>query len=127
MMGETMEGVKYGILVIGVSNIKKMVDFYTKTLGFKLAAKYEDWAEIDSPGVYIGMYLKEKGEKNYGAGNTSISYGVKSINATMSGLKKKGVKFGKIEEEYDGEMLMSTFKDPEGNEISLVEKKKGFE
>jgi len=122
-----MEGVKWGIVVIGVKNMDKMVDFYTKTLGFKLASKDEDWTEIDSPDVYIGMYQKEKGEKNYGAGNSSISYGVRSIKDTMASLKKKGVKFGKVEEEYEGYMTITTFEDPEGNEISLVEKKKGCE
>jgi len=122
-----MEGVKWGIVVIGVSNMKKMVDFYTKTLGFKLASQDEDWSEIETPDVYIGMYQKEKGEKNYGAGNSSISYGVKSIKDTMSSLKEKGVRFGKVEEEYEGYMLITTFEDPEGNEISLVEKRKGCE
>jgi len=121
-----MEGVKWGIVVIGVSDLEKMVKFYTKTLGFTLATSDDDWAEIDTPGVYIGMYLKGADEKNYGAGNSSISYGVKDIKKTMADLKKKGVKLGKIEEEYDGLMLMTTFKDPEGNEISLVEKKPGF-
>lgn len=121
-----MEGTKWGILVMGVSNMGKMVKFYTKTLGFKLATNERDWSEIDSPGVYIGMFLKGKGDKTRGSGSMSISYGVKSIKDTMASLKEKGVKLGKIEEEYDGQMLMTTFEDPEGNEISLVEKKPGF-
>jgi predicted enzyme related to lactoylglutathione lyase len=126
LRGDAMEGVKWGIIVLGVSDMDKMVKFYTKTLGFKLVTQDKDWSEIDTPGVYIGMHLKEKGDKTRGSGNSSISYGVKSIKDTMASLKKKGVKLGKIEEEYEGYMLMTTFKDPEGNEISLVEKRPGF-
>jgi catechol 2,3-dioxygenase-like lactoylglutathione lyase family enzyme len=116
-----MEGVRWGIITIAVSDMDEMVDFYTKTLGFRLVTKDEDWAEIDTPGIYIGMHLKEKGTK-YGKGNPTLSFGVKSLKDNMSALGKKGVRFGKVEE--DEIMWITTFNDPEGNRLSLVEKKR---
>lgn len=115
-----MEKVKWGIMTIGVSNFKKMIDFYVKTLGFKLETYYKnDWAEIKAPDLYIGMYPKET--KSKGGGNVGVSFGVENLDKAMAALKKKGVKFYEVEEDED--MWLVTFDDPEGNEITLVEKK----
>jgi predicted enzyme related to lactoylglutathione lyase len=118
--GDLMKGVKWGIMTIGVSNFKKMIDFYTKTLGFKLETYYkDDWAEIKANDLYIGFYPKE--EEPEAAGNVGVSFGVASLDKEMADLKKKGVKFYKVEDDED--MRLVTFEDPEGNELTLVEKK----
>ncbi len=107
-----------GKVAVAVSDMKKSIQFYTKTLGFKLAEDYGDWAEIKGPGITLGLYPSEPCKKG---GNLSVGFEVKDLDKATSALGKKGVKFDFFEEDY---MRFAYFSDPDGTELYLAQKKK---
>ena len=51
-------------VTVMVSNMDNAIKFYSETLGFKLKARYGDhWADIEGPGIAIGLHPASKDVK----------------------------------------------------------------
>jgi len=111
-----------------VSNMDRSVDFYTKTLGLKLTARYGDhWAGIDiGKGAAIGLHPAEspKSPKPGTSGSIQIGLSVdQPLDQVVADLQTKGVTFrGPIVD--DGQVRIAFFGDPDGNDLYLCEVKK---
>jgi len=111
-----------------VSSMDRAVEFYTKTLGLKLAARYGDhWAGIDiGNGVAIGLHPAESPQSPKPGTSGSIQIGLtvdQPLDAVVSDLTKNGVKFrGPVFD--DGQLRIAFFGDPDGNDLYLCEVKK---
>ena len=113
-----------GNVTVMISNMKRSLAFYTKTLGMKLRYKaHNEWAEVKAPGLVIGLH------RTYGPGSRpgkserlSIGFTVKFLEKAMTSLKKKGVKFSPhIMDE--GPVRLAFFTDPDGTPLYLCEVK----
>lgn len=111
-----------------VSNMDRAVDFYTKTLGLPLAARYGDhFASIDmGKGIAIGLHPagNPKSPKPGMSGSIQIGLTVdRPLDQVVADLKGKGVSFrGPIVD--DGQVRLAFFGDPDGNDLYLCEVKK---
>jgi len=107
-----------------VSNIKKSIKFYNKTLGLKIYGKPgESWAEFEAGKdiLVIGNWGFEK--KKVGGGAT-VGLAVEDVKKAIKELKAKKVKI--IDEPYEtGVCFGSTIADPDGNRIYLHQRKDG--
>ena len=104
-----------------VTDMKGAIRFYVEVLGLELEANYGDqYAQVASPGVMIGLHPTTKGDLKPGAsGNVSVGFGVESLAAAMADLKAKGVTFSRVVE--DRPTKLAFFTDPDGNPLYISE------
>src|SRR5260221_14494115 len=111
-----------------VTNMDRAVDFYSKTLGLKLAGRWGDhYASIDiGRGAAIGLHPEESPKSPKPGTHGSIQIGLavdQPIEKVVTDLQGKGVTFrGPIID--DGAVRLAFFGDPDDNELYLCEVKK---
>ena len=106
-----------------VSDLKKGIEFYQKTLGLELTASGEGWTEfmVGNLALVLGSWGFDP-EK--GGGSNGVAFAVDDVPAAIADLRKKGVK-------VDGDPWKTpvcdgaTFFDPDGNKLSLHHRKDG--
>ena len=111
-----------GNVTVMVSNMKKALDFYTKTLGLKLKYRAgDDWSEVEAPGLTIGLHWAGKHGPQPGKSESlSIGFTVKKLETAMAALKKKGVRFSpRLVDE--GPVRLAFFSDPDGTPLYLCQ------
>lgn len=105
-----------------VSDLKKGIEFYTKTMGLKLLGEPgESWAEFEVRNVTfdIGSFNKDEVGKA-----SSIAFAVDDVKKAVEELKGKGVKI--IDETWETPVCFgATIADPDGNKIYLHQRKDG--
>jgi predicted enzyme related to lactoylglutathione lyase len=112
---------------IPAEDVQRAVKFYTEVLGLKQSEGSDDFAVFDAgKGTQILMYKKARSK----AEHTAITFTVDDLDATMQGLKAKGVTFNQYDMEevktnadgiFDaGEFRLAWLTDPEGNILGLV-------
>lgn len=109
-----------------VSDFKKALDFFTKTLGMKIQQHTPEygWAELtgqEAGGAILGIAQETPQEPIKAGSNSVMTFSVDDVVKTKNELAKKGVKFlGEIIE-IPGHVKMQLFSDPDGNLFQLVE------
>ena len=111
-----------GLCTVMVSDLKRAIEFYTKTLGLKLEFEVPDWAEVTAPGGFkIGLHPEGEHTAKPGThGAISISLGVDSVDEAMATLKDRGVKF-RGEPVVSPPVKLAFFGDPDGNDLVICE------
>ncbi len=113
-----------GNATVMVSDMDRAVDFYTRILGLKLAARVgSDWAEVETPGLTLGLHPAGDGPKPGTPGSISIGLVVEgSIETAMGTLEQRGVRFHGPVLDSDA-VKLAFFGDPDGNALYLCEVK----
>ena len=112
--------IKNSLVTVMVSDMDTAINFYTETLGLQLKNRYGDhWAEIEAPGITIGLHPKSKKDIKLGD-NLSIGFGVDDIKQTVAALEKKGITFNMID---DRQIWLALFIDPDGNSLYFAQSK----
>jgi catechol 2,3-dioxygenase-like lactoylglutathione lyase family enzyme len=124
---------------IMTNDLQKSVEFYTDVLGFSISAKIEmeevglsaifiekNDSKIELMGYRGAIPKRSEGIEIIMDGssiplNDHITFIVDDLEATVTELKEKGVEFGLEPIQLEGGMKLSSFKDPNGVMIELVE------
>lgn len=109
---------KMARVILYVTDFERAVRFYTETLGLKLAYPAGGgWAELALGGTSLCLHHGREGAMPT-KGVTSVGLWVDDFDAALARLKDKGVV---LSEPFDpcGGLRVSTFSDPDGNELSL--------
>lgn len=99
-----------------VTDMEKSVAFYRDVLGLRMTSR-DYVTRFDIDGVLFELVPNAAGNAVQGTGNARLSLGVKDIQEATRALQAKGVPTTPIKQESGG--LLSFFKDPDGNELSL--------
>ncbi len=115
-------------VTLSVSDLKKAVEFYEKTLGLNKKYEYSSYAGFQCGGVEIGLRPGRK-EKGRIEDAPSIEFLVDDVDAVYRELKGKGVNFVKEPHDEPWGGREAGFLDLDGNllEIMQVHWKKYFE
>lgn len=112
-----------GNVTVCVSNMDRAVQFYTETLGLKLAYRFGDhWASVEvGTGLTIGLHPASADMPAGRKGSMTIGLELSgSIHEAMSTLEAKGVRFhGPVNEGKSGSFV--SFEDPDGNQLYLAQ------
>jgi predicted enzyme related to lactoylglutathione lyase len=105
-------------------DIKRSVAFYSK-LGLKPSMRMAFYAEFKVPGgTVIGLHSMKEKIAGVPRGKVARGWGimlrVKGIERIAAGLKRKGVRCGPVRKAPGGASF-SSFNDPDGNRITLIE------
>ena len=121
------------------NDLQQSLEFYTDVLGFSILTKIEmddvgfsaifiekNGSKIELMGYRGAIPKRSEGIKiKMGGGsipiNDHITFSVDDLEATVTELKEKGVEFGLETIQLEGGMKLSSFKDPNGVMIELVE------
>lgn len=111
-----------------VKDMKRSIDFYSKTLGMKINFSDDYWASLNAWGMNIGLHWTEGGEipktprdshgQHCGATLTLIS---NDISKDKSNLEDAGAAILGESDAPWGYMLV--FEDPDGNVLKLMNPK----
>ena len=108
-------------LTIMVSDFDRAVRFYTETLGLTLKFRAgNDWAEIEAPGVAIGLHPSGGHSATGGAGGMSLGLMVTDIESAITTLQAKGVDFPRGWQP-SGNLRLAPFADPDGTPLYLFQ------
>ena len=113
-------------MFLNVSDFKRSVNFYKKTLGLKQTSEYKGmWAEFDTGNltIAIGVYGKGPSAKNR-KNSTALALAVSDVDKAVKELKRKGVNVVQPLQEH-GVCFMAMVSDPDGNELILHKRKDG--
>ncbi|HLF63181.1 MAG TPA: VOC family protein [Saprospiraceae bacterium] len=106
-------------VTIMVQSMDDAVKFYCDVLGFNLKNRYGDhWADVEAPGMAIGLHPANKDVKT--GNNLSLGLRVNDLKKSVSVFQQKGLQFVVKD---DGQVLLASFTDPDGNSLYLVESK----
>lgn len=107
---------------IQVKDRKASAKWYQDVLGFKLLYDVEEigWCELATSVERVNVGLSEV-ESPQVKGGTTLTFGVKDVNAARKQLESKDVKFDGSTRVYDGMVKLATFYDPDGNTLMLYE------
>ncbi|MDO8591282.1 MAG: VOC family protein [bacterium] len=111
---------------LNVSDFKRSVNFYQKTLGLKKTSEYKGmWAEFDAGNVTlaIGMYGKGPSPKNR-ENSVAVALAVNDVGKAVAELKKKKAKIVQPVGKH-GICFMAMICDPDGNELILHKRNDG--
>lgn len=113
-----------GHVVVYVSDMSRSVEFYTTSLGLKLAARYGDhYAQVDAgKGLTLGLHPAGPGSPQPGTrGAVLVTFGATdAIEKEVDALKARGVRFdGPVK--VDDPVKVAYFADPDGNALCLCE------
>lgn len=107
---------------IQVKDRKASAKWYQDVLGFKLLYDVEEigWCELATSVERVNVGLSEV-ESPQVKGGTTLTFGVKDVNAARKQLESKDVRFDGSTRVYDGMVKLATFYDPDGNTLMLYE------
>lgn len=107
---------------IQVKDRKASAKWYQDVLGFKLLYDVEEigWCELATSVERVNVGLSEV-ESPQVKGGTTLTFGVKDIEAARKQLESKDVRFDGATRVYEGMVKLATFYDPDGNTLMLFE------
>ena len=112
-----LKDARLNAVFLWVRDFKGMRDFYHRTLGLPIAYENPHFAELRAEGCSIALH--EEQEPHNRSDNWHLEFLVDDIEAVASALSSLGVKVDPIRTESFGRI--TTFRDPEDNEIGLEE------
>jgi catechol 2,3-dioxygenase-like lactoylglutathione lyase family enzyme len=118
--------IKKAQATVYVTDIDSALKFYSGVLGMHVRSHWgRDFAELETPGITIGLHPSTNGPRPGTKGAISIGLEVDDLDSEIARLKEKGVAFqGNILE--DGPVRLAFFGDPDGNSLYLTQVKRGM-
>lgn len=112
-----VEKIKYMILA---QDMKRAINFYTKTMGLKVAFETEMWTELTFGDSIVALHGGGSGKPN----RTGLSFQVSDIQKACDVAKAAGATLLKGPENREGEpIILADLRDPDGNEIMFSQYK----
>jgi predicted enzyme related to lactoylglutathione lyase len=108
------------IIVIGVTDLSKSLDFYHGTLGLEVTRQLNDIAEVSASSITLllsetlGRAIKPE------TGSMEIVFPVESVSASYRLLSERGCKFIKEPAEFMPGSWAANFKDPDGHLLTVI-------
>ncbi|HLE45859.1 MAG TPA: VOC family protein [Thermoplasmata archaeon] len=106
-----------GEVFLWVRDFGRMKAFYHEALGLPIKYENPHFAELNAGRLSIALH--EERETHTAGNNWFMEFLVGNIDAVVAELRKRGVSVGPVRDEDFGRV--TSFRDPEGNEIGLEE------
>lgn len=105
-----------------VRNRKASIKWYQDVLGFKLLYEVDEmsWCELATCVERVNVGLSEV-ENPTVKGGTTLTFGVKDLDAARAQLEARDVRFDGPNRVYEGMVKLATFYDPDGNTLMLYQ------
>ena len=109
-------------VTIMVADMERSIHFYTDALGLPLGFRAgNEWAQIEAPGLTIGLHPVREPAAAPPDGRISIGFGVQDLAATIASLRQNGVAIADLGDVEPGRDRLVHFADPDGTPLYLIE------
>jgi len=119
-----MPNLKMSYVMLGVSDLKKSVPFYTDVLGLKVTGQVEGEFVFFDAGQSAQLALRQLRSRKANPGETEFVFSVEDIKETYKELKQKGVVFSQEPRAVTGDgardLYATDFRDPDGHILSIT-------
>jgi predicted enzyme related to lactoylglutathione lyase len=109
-------------IILFVKEFDASLEFYEKKLGLRRISgeePEEEFARFDVGGVVFALHGGYEGEVE--EGNIALHFAVVDIRSEVKRLKAKGVKFSRRMRKMPWGAYQTSFVDPDGNEIDMIQ------
>jgi predicted enzyme related to lactoylglutathione lyase len=107
---------KFDCVYYYVSDLDRAVRFYSEKLGLELESR-DHVARFKIDGVLFELAPTGDASRYSGHGNARLCFSVQDMRSAVDDLERKGVPVSPVHHVENG--LLSTFTDPDGNELAL--------
>jgi len=109
-----------GVIMLGVKDVKRSLEFYRDKLGLSVTSSFEGFAFLGTTGATL--VLSEPLARASGAataGATEVVFSVPDVRAAYESLRARGVEFSIGPRMVSGPMWAANFRDPDGHGLSV--------
>lgn len=114
---------KISIVMLGVRDLARSVDFYRDKLGLKVYFQSTEFAFMDAGGVTLALSLPLAqalgGSSAKLGGASEMVFAVDDVQGAYEALSAKGIKFLRAPHNVTGAQWAANFEDPDGHELSV--------
>jgi len=108
-----------GVVMLGVRELNRALNFYRDTLGLTLKAQFPGFAFFDGGNVTLVLSEPLARAKSPVAGATEIVFSVPDVGQAYEALVAKGVQFRGEPRNVAGSDWAANFDDPDGHTLSI--------
>jgi len=117
-MAEAFRLSKIGVVMLGVTDLKKSIEFYRDQLGLKLTGEFEGFGFFDA-GITLALSRGLAQATGKGAGATEVVFAVEHVREAVVALRGRGVEFFQEPRQISGPNWGASFRDPDGHVLSV--------
>jgi|SRR5579863_5920685 len=110
---------KIGMVMLGVADSEKAVEFYRDRLGLKLTAQFEGFSFFEAGGVMLILSRGLAQVTGKGPGATEVVFSVEHVRAAYDALRSQGVVFLNEPRVISPGNWGANFQDPDGHGLSI--------
>ncbi|MHA2168752.1 MAG: VOC family protein [Candidatus Kariarchaeaceae archaeon] len=112
---------KISHIVVYVTNMENSIGFYHEILGLPIRKQSDHWTEVGGSenGVFIGLHPSQN-EIPASDNSIDIAFQVEDIRNARKQLEQKGVIFYDEITQVSPTSWYTSFRDPDGNNLSIV-------
>jgi catechol 2,3-dioxygenase-like lactoylglutathione lyase family enzyme len=107
------------MIMLGVRDIEKSVQFYRDRLGLILKQQFPGFAMLETGAVTLVLSEDRAKAAASVAGATEVIFSVEDVKAGAEALKQQGVEFSHEPHQVNGPMWAANFPDPDGHLLTL--------
>jgi len=107
------------VVMLGVKDVKRTLEFYRDKLGLKVQHEIPGFAFLDAGGVTLCLSEPAAKVRGQVAGAGEIVFSVEDVAAAFQALRGKGVEFTHEPRSITPTTRVANFDDPDGNHLSI--------
>ena len=110
---------RVSILVLGVTDLSKSIEFYQKALGLQVTSRQENIAMISAGSITLLLSETLGRTIKPGAGSMEIVFPVESVSAAQRLLSEKGCTFIRNPAQVTPDSWRAILTDPDGHMLTI--------
>ena len=107
------------VVMLGVQNVTRSLDFYRDKLGLEVQREIPGFAFMDAGKVTLCLSEPAARVRGQVAGAGEIVFSVEDVTAAYQALREKGVQFTHEPRSVTPTTWVANFDDPDGNHLSI--------
>jgi catechol 2,3-dioxygenase-like lactoylglutathione lyase family enzyme len=110
---------RIGVVMLGVKDLARSIEFYGTRLGLALQNQIPGFAFFDGGGVTLALSEPVARALPQGPGSSQVVFSVEHVRAAYDALRRKGVTFSDEPRNVTGSSWSANFTDPDGHHLSI--------
>ena len=114
-----MPQLSLGIVMLGVNNLERSLEFYQNYLGLSLKFQTPGFAFLDAGAVTLALSEPLARSAGQTPGASELVFPVASVTASHRELERKGISFTQVPRQVTPTDWAANFNDPDGHRLSI--------
>ena len=110
---------KIGLIMLGVTNMNRSVEFYRDRLGLEVAMQSPEFTFLNAGGVTLALSTAITQVLGTSPGAVEVDFSVDHVKESYETLRNKGVEFRVQPRVVTGATWSANFADPDGHMLSI--------